>query len=74
MQRKKNTGKELRIRFWKLSSENEKVFTKQLNEARVWIVEGSINKMWENIAEGIKRVAKEVVSESRGSIPEKKQT
>jgi len=38
----------------------------------VWVVEGNINQMWENATEGIKRVAKEVVSESRCSMPEKK--
>jgi hypothetical protein len=35
-------------------------------------VDGDINKMWKKVAVGVTRVAKEVVSESRGSMPEDK--
>lgn len=44
-------------------------------ETGVWDVEGNINKMWEWVAEGVKMIAKEVISESRNSnMLEDKQT
>ena len=39
-----------------------------------WSVEVDVdmNEMWKKVAEGVKRVVKEVFSESRGSMPEDK--
>lgn len=47
------------IRWWKLTDEIQKVFTKKLKEIGVQNLEGNINKMQKKIAEGVKEVAKE---------------
>lgn len=37
-------------------------------------MEGNMKKMWEKVAEGVKKVAKEVVGVGRGNMPQDKQT
>lgn len=32
----------------------------------MWDVEGNINEIWHKVADGIKRVAKEVIGDKRG--------
>lgn len=59
-------------RWCKLTSENEKVYTKNMNESRVWNVEENIDKMQGKVAKSVKRVSQEVVSEIMGSRPEDK--
>jgi len=41
--RKELLGKELRIRWWKLMGENEKLILRKLKEGVVWNMEGNIN-------------------------------
>lgn len=40
----------------------------------MWDVDRNINAIWKKVAEKDKRVAKEIVGESRDSMPENKQT
>lgn len=42
---------------YKLSNENEKVFTKRLNETELWDLEEIIKEMWKKVAECFKCVA-----------------
>lgn len=41
---------------WKLISENEKVFIKNLNEFKVWNGEENKNEMWEKILLKLRRI------------------
>ena len=72
--KKKNIVKEPRIRWWKLTGENDKVFIRKVIGTGMWNMEENLNEMWEKVAEGVKKVAKEVVGVSRGNKPQDKQT
>lgn len=64
--------KNQRLTRWKLIGDNEKIFTKKLNEIEELNVDGNINAMWNKIKEGVKRIAMGVVEESRDSMLEGK--
>jgi len=40
----------------------------------VWNFEGNINEVWKRIATCVKNIAKEVVDETKSSMPENKET
>ena len=43
-------------------------------EERVWETQGYANIIWDKMANGIRKVAKEVLDESRGFDPENKES
>lgn len=45
-----------------------------MREIGIVNVEGSISEVWESVADNIRSVAKEVLGESKGKIPQDKQT
>ena len=74
--RKSRTRKVLnpRIRWWQLKGDKQLAFQRQLMEERVWEIEGNASFMWEEMANGIRKVAKEVLGESKGFGPKDKES
>nr|GFC92957.1 retrovirus-related Pol polyprotein LINE-1 [Tanacetum cinerariifolium] len=59
---------------WKLTGNKEKEFIKKVKEKAVWNVEGDINEVWGRMATCVKSIAKEIVGETKSSLPENKET
>jgi len=62
----RKTGKERRIRRWKLIGNKRKEFKKKVKEKAVWNVKGDINEVWRRITTCV-NIAKEVFGETKSS-------
>ena len=72
--RKEQINKEPKIRWWKLTGENEKLFARKMKEEVVWSMEGSVDEIWSRVVNGTKKVAVDVLGESKGRLPQDKET
>ncbi|KAI8538489.1 hypothetical protein RHMOL_Rhmol09G0107800 [Rhododendron molle] len=58
-----------RTKWWGLRGEKLEVFKERMSQEVRWGVEGNSNTMWNTIADGIRRISKEVLGESKGKGP-----
>ncbi len=55
-----------RIRWWQMKGEKHMIFQRKVLEGGFWEADGSANVMWNKMAEGIRKMARETFGESRG--------
>ncbi|KAM2304509.1 hypothetical protein ACFXTH_024206 [Malus domestica] len=73
--RKKNkTWKCPRTRWWNLKEEKQAIFKEKVITQCVWDREGEASQMWDSMASCIRKVAKEVLGESKGFAPHQKES
>ncbi|KAM1176204.1 hypothetical protein ACFX19_029118 [Malus domestica] len=73
--RKKNkTWKCPRTRWWNLKEEKQVIFKEKVITQCVWDREGETSQMWDSMASCIRKVAKEVLGESKGFAPHQKES
>ncbi|PKA66012.1 hypothetical protein AXF42_Ash010421 [Apostasia shenzhenica] len=63
-----------RTRWWNLKNENKFIFKKKVLELGQWNINGETDLMWLTVANCIRKVAKDVLGESKGMIPNNKDT
>jgi len=63
-----------RTKWWQLKGEKQVIFRSKLMEENVWETQESANLMWEGMANGIRKVAKAVLGESKGFGPKGKES
>eukprot|EP00262_Sarcandra_glabra_P012088 TRINITY_DN3039_c0_g2_i3.p1 TRINITY_DN3039_c0_g2~~TRINITY_DN3039_c0_g2_i3.p1 ORF type:complete len:402 (+),score=55.32 TRINITY_DN3039_c0_g2_i3:275-1480(+) len=63
---KKMTKDPPKIKWWELKGDKITVFKGKMSDREVWWCEGDPNEMWEQMARCLKRIAKEVLGESKG--------
>ncbi|PKA62210.1 hypothetical protein AXF42_Ash015095 [Apostasia shenzhenica] len=63
-----------RTRWWNLKNENKCIFKKKVLELGQWNINGDTDLMWLTVANCIRKVAKDVLGESKGMIPNNKDT
>ncbi|KAM7489846.1 hypothetical protein LguiB_027330 [Lonicera macranthoides] len=72
--KRRGQGKVSRIRWWHLKGEKQRIFQHKVLEGGFWEANGSANDMWDKAAEGIRKIAKETLGESRGCGPRDKES
>ncbi|WP_161412680.1 hypothetical protein, partial [Klebsiella pneumoniae] len=55
-----------RIRWGYLKDANINIFKNKMLDHKIWIMHEEANIMWENVASAIKKIAKDVLGESKG--------
>ena len=63
-----------RTKWWKLKGDASRVFKDRVIEEGAWNVEGEANRMWEEMANCVRKVATEVFGVTRGNKREPKDT
>ncbi|XP_058217647.1 uncharacterized protein LOC131328767 [Rhododendron vialii] len=64
----------LRTKWWGLRGEKLQVFKEKMSQEVRWEVEGDSDNMWNTIVDGIRRISKEVLGESKGKCLISKET
>ena len=63
-----------RTKWWALRGEKQEVLKERLSREVRWGLEGNSDSMWNTVADGIRRISKEVLGESKGKGPISKET
>jgi hypothetical protein len=63
-----------RTRWWFLKGEKLEVFKERMGQEMEWGREGDSDSMWNTMADGIRRISKELLGESKGKGPSSKET
>ncbi|QHN93813.1 TIR-NBS-LRR type disease resistance protein [Arachis hypogaea] len=72
--RKRHHTKNPRTRWWRMKGEEQRSFLSRVGEEAKWDGNGSAEEMWMEMAEVIKRTAKESFGESKGIGPRDKES
>jgi len=63
--RRKRKAGEYEVKWWNLSGENARKLSEKIKRESKWKLEGDANRIWEEMAECIRRSAREVLGVSR---------
>ena len=74
VRQKNKTWKCPRTRWWNLKEEKQAIFKEKVITQCVWDREGEASQMWDSMASCIRKVAKEVLGESKGFAPHQKES
>ncbi|KAM1059887.1 hypothetical protein ACFX15_023923 [Malus domestica] len=74
VRQKNKTWKCPRTRWWNLKEEKQVIFKEKVITQCVWDREGEASQMWDSMASCIRKVAKEVLGESKGFAPHQKES
>ena len=72
--RKRHHTKNPRTRWWRMKGEEQRSFLRRVGEEAKWDGNGSAEEMWREMAEVIRRTAKESFGESKGIGPRDKES
>ena len=64
--RKTNVNKRLRTKWWNLKGDNLIHFKDKIIKEDIWSIDNETNTMWNSMSSCIKKVAKDVLGESKG--------
>ncbi|KAM2890269.1 hypothetical protein COP2_008711 [Malus domestica] len=74
VRQKNKTWKCPRTRWWNLKEEKQVIFKEKVITQCVWDRDGEASQMWDSMASCIRKVAKEVLGESKGFAPHQKES